>query len=60
MQTEKHEIVCLSRSGLNFAHTEGADIAAKVTYLSYTPGSIYDPREGVKQELIIPLLNTYW
>lgn len=52
--TEKHEIVCITRCGLNFVHEEGADFAAKVTYLSYTPGEVYNPREGVKQEWLVP------
>lgn len=45
----KHEIVCIKRHGFSFLATEGADYAAKVTYLAYTPGQTYDPREGVKQ-----------
>ena len=55
----KHEIVCIKRSGFNFLATEGADYAAKVTYLAYTPGAVYDPREGVKQEMLIPLYGRW-
>lgn len=50
MNTEKFEIVCIARHGGNMEATEGEDFAAKVTYLAHTPGEIYDPRKGVKQE----------
>lgn len=50
----KHETVCITRSGFNFVRSEGADFAAKVTHLQYVPGEVYDPRVGVKQELLIP------
>ena len=50
----KTEIVCITRCGFNFLHTEGLDFAAKVTELQYEPGKVYDPRQGVKQELLIP------
>lgn len=53
--TTKHETVCITRHGLEFLHTEGADFAAKVTCLTYNPGETYDARIGVKQELLIPL-----
>jgi hypothetical protein len=53
--TEKHEIVCIARSGLSFVMTEGEDFAAKVTYLVHTPGEVYDPRKGVLQERLIPI-----
>lgn len=49
----KHEIVCITRQGFNLKNTEGADFAAKVTYLEYTPGTVYDPSVGVKQEMLI-------
>lgn len=52
----KHEIICITRCGLNFLHGEGEDFAAKVTSLQYEPGQVYDPRQGVKQELLIPRL----
>ncbi len=55
----KHEVVCITRSGLNFVHTEGADFAAKITYLAYEPGKVYDPRRGVKQERLIPLYGIW-
>ena len=55
----KHEIVCIKRLGFSFLATEGADYAAKVTYLAYTPGQTYDPREGVKQEMLIPLYGRW-
>jgi hypothetical protein len=51
----KRETICITRHSFNFLHTEGADFAAKVTHLEYTPGAIYDPRGGVKQELLIPI-----
>jgi len=50
----KYETVCITRSGFNFLHTEGSDFAAKITYLRYTPGQVYDPEEGVQQEMLIP------
>jgi len=50
----KHETVCIRRYGFSLLHTEGADFAAKVTHLAYVPGEIYDPRIGVKQEMLIP------
>jgi hypothetical protein len=50
----KHEIICITRHGFNFLNTEGEDFAAKVTSLQSEPGKVYDPREGVKQELLIP------
>jgi hypothetical protein len=53
-KTEKTEIVCITRSGFNFLHTEDMDLAAKVTVLRYVPGEVYDPRNGVVQELFIP------
>lgn len=52
--TTKTEIVCIKRNGFNFLNTEGGDFEAKVEYLQYTPGQVYDPREGVKQVLLIP------
>ena len=55
----KHEIVCITRSGLEFLHTEGADFAAKVTDLQYEPGKVYDPRVGVKQEWLIPRIGVW-
>lgn len=51
----KHEAVCITRSGFNFVATEGGDFAAKVTYLRYEPGKVYDPREGVIREMLIPI-----
>ncbi len=51
----KHETIAIRRTGYNFLSTEGADFAAKVTSLQYQPGEVYDPREGVKQELLIPI-----
>lgn len=57
--TAKHEIVCITRHGFSLLHTEGADFAAKVTYLTHTPGQVYDPRTGVKQERLIPLLGEW-
>jgi len=57
--TTKTEIVCIRRSGFNFVSTEGADYAAKVTQLSYTPGEVYDPRVGVQQEWLVPLYPPY-
>lgn len=42
---ERHEIVCITRLGFNFLHTEGVDLAAKVTYQSGA---------DVLQELFIP------
>jgi len=53
--TIKNEIVCIRRQGYNLLHVEGEDFAAKVTYLQYEPGKVYDPRQGVKQELLIPM-----
>ncbi len=55
----KHEVVCIRRQGFSIKHTEGMDAAAKVTYLAYEPGKVYDPRQGVKQEWLVPLRN-YW
>lgn len=51
----KYETVCIRRHGFSLLHTEGADYAAKVTYLAYEPGKVYDPRIGVKQEWLIPI-----
>ena len=53
----KNEIICITRSGFNFLRSEGEDFAAKVTYLQYEPGKVYDPRIGVKQELLIPIFR---
>jgi hypothetical protein len=50
----KNEIICITRQGFSLLHTEGLDFAAKVTELQYEPGKVYDPRFGVKQELLIP------
>jgi len=55
----KYEIICISRAGFNFLHTEGADFAAKVTCLQYEPSKVYDPRAGVKQEWLIPRIG-HW
>lgn len=55
----KHETVCIRRSGFDFLHTEGADFAAKVTSLRYEPGKVYDPRDGVQQELLIPVYGKW-
>jgi hypothetical protein len=49
----KNEIVCITRAGLNFVHTEGADFAAKITHHQYEPGKVFDPRIGVKSEMLI-------
>jgi hypothetical protein len=49
------EIVCVKRSGFNFKHTEGADFLAKVTCLQYEPGKMYNPRDGVRSEWLIPI-----
>lgn len=54
-KTVTHEIICIKRTGFEFVATEGADFAAKVTYLAHEPGKIYDPRVGVQQELLIPI-----
>jgi hypothetical protein len=51
----KHETVCITRQGYSLLHTEGGDFAAKVTYLRFEPGQIYDPRQGVIQEWLVPL-----
>lgn len=56
--TAKHETVCITRCGFNFLHSEGAEFAAKVTSLVYGQG-IYDPRTGVKQVMLIPLLGRW-
>jgi hypothetical protein len=56
----KTEIVCIKRQGFSILHTEGADFAAKVTMLRYEPGKTYDPRIGVVQEMLIPLIGNYW
>ena len=50
----KYETICIRRQGLDLLHTEGADFAAKITYLAHTPGQVYDPRTGIKQEMLIP------
>lgn len=50
----KYETICILRSGFNFLHTEGADFAAKVTYQRFVPGQVFDSREGVQQEMLIP------
>jgi len=55
----KFEIVYIRRNGLNLLHTEGADYAAKVTYLAYTPGQTYDPRNGIKAEWLVPMPNMW-
>ncbi len=55
----KHETVCIRRYGFSFLHTEGGDFAAKVTHLQYEPGAVYDPRIGVKQELLIPRFGVW-
>lgn len=59
MATEKHETVCITRCGFDLLHTEGADFAAKVTALRYTPGAVYDPRTGVQQEMLIPRFGVW-
>jgi hypothetical protein len=46
----KHEIVCITRSGFHFLHTEGADFAAQVTY--HKAGDVL-------QERLIPLIG-WW
>lgn len=51
----RHEIVAIGRCGYSLLHTEGADFAAKITYLQYIPGEVYDPRVGVLQERLIPI-----
>jgi hypothetical protein len=56
--TQKFETVCITRQGFNFAHTEGADFAAKVTYLRYEPGQIHDDT-GIIQERLFPLPGTW-
>jgi len=60
MSTARHEVVCILRHGASFKNTEGADFAAKVTYLTHTPGQVYDPRVGVLQERLIPIPGVYW
>jgi hypothetical protein len=55
----KTEIVCITRHGFNMLHTEGADFAAKVTQLTYIPGSV-GTRDDVRQELLIPLIGVNW
>jgi hypothetical protein len=57
----KYETVCIRRHGLDMLHSEDADFAAKVTYLCYdeTFQGIYDPRHGVKQELLIPVYGKW-
>lgn len=55
----KHETVCITRAGFNFLHTESIDLAAKVTDLQYTPGKIYNPNEGVKQEWFVPRIGVW-
>lgn len=50
----KRETVFTRRSGFSLLHTEGADFAGKVTRLRYEPGRVYDPREGIEQEMLIP------
>jgi hypothetical protein len=57
--TTKFETVCIKRYGTSFIGTEGGDFAAKVTYLEYEPGQVYDPRIGVKQELLIPRFGVW-
>jgi hypothetical protein len=59
MTTEKHEVVCIRRYGLSLQSTEGADFAAKVTCLKHTPSKVYDPREGVTQEWLIPIIGNW-
>ena len=56
----KHETVCITRSGYNFLHTEGCDMAAKVTCLRYVPGEVYNPEVGVQQEMFIPMFPPAW
>lgn len=56
----KTEIVCIKRQGYSILHTEGADFAAKVTMLRYEPGNAYDPRSGVVQEMLVPLIGVHW
>lgn len=51
----KHEVVCIKRNGYSILNTEGGDFAAKVTYFAYEPGKIYGPREGIRQEWLVPL-----
>ena len=55
----KTETVCIKRHGYDLLHTEGADFAAKVTHLRYELGKIYDPRLGVQQEMLIPLIGVW-
>ena len=55
----KYETVCILRSGFNFLHTEGADFAAKVTCQRYEPGKVFDPRQGVLQEMLIPRFGVW-
>lgn len=60
METKvKTEIICITRQGFNFKHTEGLDFAAKVTQLRYEPGHVYDPRKGVEQEMLIPKIGCW-
>lgn len=50
----KHEIVCIKRQGFSLLHTEGADFAAKVTYHSWTPGTV-QTQDDIRSEWLVPL-----
>jgi hypothetical protein len=51
---QKFETVCITRHGLDMISTSGVDAAASVTYHGWTPGAVYDPREGVKSFWLVP------
>ena len=57
-----HEIICITRSGFNFLHGEGVDLAAKVTYHCYTPtGNGSGGRHvATLQEMFIPTCPPAW
>jgi hypothetical protein len=59
MSQTKADTICITRCGFNFVATEGGDFAAKVTHMHYVPGEVYDPRIGVKQELLIPRFGVW-
>jgi hypothetical protein len=54
----KHETVCITRSGFNFLHGEGIDLAAKVTYHRYLKneetGATFSTEDDTICEMFIP------
>lgn len=58
----KHETVCITRGGFNFLHSEGIDLAAKVTHQSYVPSvnGSGGAHVAVLNELFVPRFPPDW